>query len=174
MFDTMTFTKVIGGFCGTLLVFLLGGWVAETVYHVGGDSHGEGEEHSAYLIEVDEGGEGGGESEEPADFETLWASADAGAGEKVFGKCRACHKLDGSNAVGPHLDGVVGRDVGAVSGFSYSGALSQAADVWTPENLFHFLENPGGYASGTTMSFGGLKSGEDRVNLIAYLENAGG
>ena len=41
MFDTMTFTKVVGGFCGAFLVFLLGGWVAETVYHVGGESHGE-------------------------------------------------------------------------------------------------------------------------------------
>ena len=31
MFDTMTMTKVVGGFCGTLLVVLLGGWAAETV-----------------------------------------------------------------------------------------------------------------------------------------------
>lgn len=173
MFDTMTFTKVIGGFCGTLLVFLLGGWVAETVYHVGGESHGEGESHAAYVIEVEESGEGGGEEEE-ADFETLWASADAGSGEKVFGKCRACHNLDGSNAVGPYLNGVVGRDVGSVDGFSYSGALSEAADVWTPENLYNFLENPSGWAPGTSMGYAGLKSQDDRVNLIAYLEGTGG
>ena len=36
----------------------------------------------------------------------------------------ACHKLDGANAVGPHLDGVVGRPVGSVEGFSYSDAMA--------------------------------------------------
>ena len=29
MLDTMTLTKIIGGFCGSLLVFLLGNWMAE-------------------------------------------------------------------------------------------------------------------------------------------------
>ena len=51
MFDTMTLTKIVGGFCGTFLVFLLGGWVAESIYHSGG--HGEGEQ--AYVIEVPNG-----------------------------------------------------------------------------------------------------------------------
>ncbi|ETW11343.1 cytochrome c, class I [Roseivivax marinus] len=169
MFDTMTFTKVVGGFCGAFLVFLLGGWVAETVYHVGGESHGE-EHQAAWVIEVEEEG-GGAEEEETVDFATLWENADAGAGERVFNACRACHQLNGNNAVGPHLDGVVGRDVGAVDGFNYSGALSQAADVWTPENLFAFLENPQGYASGTSMSYSGISNPEDRANLIAYLES---
>ena len=92
----------------------------------------------------------------------------------MFGKCRACHKLDGSNATGPHLDGVVGRDVASVPDFNYSGALVEAADVWTPENLNHFLENPRGYAPGTAMSFNGLSDIEDRANLIAYLEEQTG
>ena len=42
----------------------------------------------------------------------LVAAADVAKGETVFKKCAACHKLDGANAVGPHLDGVVGRPVG--------------------------------------------------------------
>ncbi|MGB7243882.1 MAG: cytochrome c family protein, partial [Sulfitobacter sp.] len=33
MFDTMTTTKVAGGLCGALLVFLLGKWAAEEIYH---------------------------------------------------------------------------------------------------------------------------------------------
>lgn len=168
MFDTMTFTKIVGALCGALLIFLMGKWAAESLYHVGG-GHG-GEEHAGgYVIQV---ADGGGEpvEEEPVDFETLMASADAGKGEKVWGKCRACHKLDGGDAVGPHLNGVVGRDIGAVDGFGYSGALDQVGDAWTPENLFHFLENPKGLAPGTAMSFGGLPKAEDRVNLIAYLE----
>ncbi|MBE9639495.1 c-type cytochrome [Salipiger mangrovisoli] len=169
MFDTMTLTKVVGGVCGAFLIYLLGSWVGESLYHVGG-SHGE--ETASYVIEVADNG-GGGE-EQTVDFATLMASADAGQGEKVFGKCRACHKVDGTNATGPHLDGVVGRNIDSVDGFSYSGALEQVGEVWTPENLFHFLENPKGAAPGTAMSFAGLKKPEDRVNLIAYLDSLGG
>lgn len=168
MFDTMTLTKIVGGFCGSLLVFLLGSWAAEAIYHVGG---GHGDEHEqAYTIPVEDGGEGEAEEEGPT-FEEVFASADAGAGERVFGKCRACHNLDGSNATGPHLDGVVDREVGAVPGFNYSGALSENFDVWTPDNLSTFLANPRGSAAGTTMSFAGLSSIEDRANVIAYLQS---
>lgn len=167
MFDTMTLTKIVGGFCGSLLVFLLGSWAAEAIYHVGG---GHGEEEQAYTIPVEDGGEAEAEDAGPT-FEEVFATADAGAGERVFGKCRACHNLDGSNATGPHLDGVVDREVGSVAGFNYSGALSENFDVWTPENLQVFLENPRGSAAGTTMSFAGLGSVEDRANVIAYLQS---
>ncbi len=173
MFDTMTLTKIVGGFCGTLLVLLLGIWAGETIYHVGG-GHG-GEHDQAYLIEVPEGdaSEEATEGEEPA-FEEVFAAADAGAGERVFSKCRACHNVDGSNATGPHLDGVVGRPVDEVSGFAYSGALEEHFDAWTPENLNTFLEDPQGVAPGTKMSFNGLPSVEDRANVIAYLDSLGG
>ncbi|WP_439521639.1 c-type cytochrome [Marivita sp.] len=166
MLDTMTFTKIVGSFCGALLIFLLGKWAAETLYHVGG-AHGE--EVAVYVIET-------GEEDAPeevvaeVDFDTMIETASADAGERVFGKCRACHKLEaGENAAGPYLYNVVGRDVGAAQGFNYSGALSEVADVWTPENLYHFLENPRGYAPGTSMGFAGLNKSEDRQNVIAYL-----
>ncbi|MCE0507061.1 cytochrome c family protein [Roseivivax sp. GX 12232] len=179
MFDTMTFTKIIGGFCGALLVFLLGGWAAESLFHVGGthsaehgEGHGEEGEQVAtgFPIEVAEE-DGAAEEEEEVDFASLWENADAGAGERVFSQCRACHQLEeGANAVGPYLYGVVDRDIGSAEGFNYSGALSEAGDVWTPENLFNFLENPRGWAPGTSMSYSGLSDPEDRVNLIAYLD----
>jgi cytochrome c len=172
MFDTMTFTKIVGSFCGALLVFLLGKWAAETLYHVGG-AHGE--EVAVYVIDTGEEEETAEVEEEEVDFETLLASADAGAGERVFGKCRACHKLeDGENAAGPHLYAVVGRDIGVAEGFNYSGALSEQADVWTPDHLNAFLEDPRGWAPGTTMGFAGLNKPEDRANLIAYLDTIGG
>lgn len=172
MFDTMTMTKVVGGFCGALLVFLLGGWAAETIYHSAG-GHGEGEQ--AYVIEV-EGAEGGDEAaEEGPPFEELFASADPAAGEGLWRGCRSCHALeDGANGTGPHLYGVVGRPVASVAGFNYSGALVEAADVWTPENLNGFLENPRGYAPGTAMSYSGMRSAQDRANLIAYLDSIDG
>lgn len=170
MLDTMTFTKIVGSFCGALLVFLLGKWAAETLYHVGG-AHGE--EVAVYVIDTGED-EDTAEVEEEVDFETLLASADVSAGERQWGKCRACHKLEaGENAAGPYLYNVVGRDVGAAEGFNYSGALSEVADVWTPENLNGFLENPRGWAPGTSMGFAGLSAPEDRANLIAYLDTIG-
>ncbi|OWU86628.1 cytochrome C [Oceanicola sp. 22II-s10i] len=167
MFDTMTMTKVVGGFCGALLVFLLGNWVAETLYTTGG---GHGDEHAqAYVIETG-AEESSGAAEEGPSFEEVFASADVEAGSKVFGKCRACHKIDGTNATGPHLDGVVGRAIDAVDGFAYSGALEQLGDTWTPEVLNTFLENPRSAAPGTKMSFAGLRKVEERADLIAYLQ----
>lgn len=167
MFDTMTLTKVVGGFCGTLLVFLLGNWAGEVIYYEP-EGHG-GEEHQAYVIDTGES-ESSGEEKPQVDFEEVLASADPAKGEKTFTKCRSCHNVDGTNATGPHLDGVVGRPIDAVADYSYSGALEQVGDVWTPENLQHFLTNPRQVAPGTKMTFAGLSKIEDRANVIAYLQ----
>jgi cytochrome c len=164
MFDTMTFTKAAGGICGALLVFLLGKWAAEGLYHT--ELHGE----ASYVIEV-EGGEESGETE-TVDFATVLASASVENGAKVFRKCSACHKLEaGANGTGPYLHGVVGRDKGAADGFAYSDVLASMEGAWTPENLNGFLEKPSGYAPGTSMSFAGLKKVEERADVIAYLES---
>ncbi|WP_425099748.1 c-type cytochrome [Tropicibacter sp. S64] len=170
MLDTMTATKIVGGVCGTFLVFLLGKWGGEVLFHTGG-GHG-GEQMAAYVIEVEDSGSA--EPEAEVDFATLLASADPAKGEKVFGKCKACHKVDGTNATGPHLDGVVGRAIDAVDGFNYSGALLQVGDVWSPENLNHFLTDTKAAAPGTAMSFKGLPKAEDRADVIAYLQTLGG
>ncbi len=174
MFDTMTVTKAVGAFCGAFLIFLLGKWAAEETYHVGGGHGGHGEEHAqGYLIEtaVDESADDVPE----VSFAEVFAAADAGKGEKVFGKCRACHKLeDGANAAGPHLFALIDRPIAGVDGFGYSGALTGISEDWTVENLNAFLESPKGYAPGTAMSFNGLPKIEDRANLIAYLQTIGG
>lgn len=173
MFDTMTLTKAGGALCGALLIFLLANWGAETLYTTGGAGHGE-EAAQAYTIATAEGeGEAAPAAEGPA-FADVLASADAAAGEKVFGKCKACHKVDGTNATGPHLDGIVNRDIGSVDGFGYSATLAGLDGAWTPEALSGFLENPKGYAAGTKMSFAGLPKIEDRANVIAYLQSLGG
>lgn len=170
MLDTMTATKAMAALCGSLLVFLLGAWAAEEIYHMGG--HGDHHDQ-AYSIEVESGDDA--VVEEGPSIEEMLASADAGKGERVFNKCRACHQLEnGANGTGPHLYAVVGRDIGVVGGFGYSGNLTQNGTVWTPENLWAFLENPKGFAPGTSMSFSGLPKPEDRANLIAYLETVGG
>ena len=132
--------------------------------------HAERPEKMGYPIEgVVLEGEGGA-ADKPMDFSV----ADAAKGEQVFKKCAACHKLDGNNAVGPHLDAVVGRPVASVEGFSYSDGMHAHGGDWTPEALFAFLANPKKVVSGTKMSFAGLPKPEDRANVIAYLEQHGG
>jgi cytochrome c len=169
MLDTMTLTKIIGGFCGSLLVFLLGNWAAEGLYHAGS---GHGEKHAAgYAILVEKADEP--EDDAPVvDFAQLLIFADLGKGAKAFGKCKACHKVEnGAKGTGPHLYQVVDRTVGSVDGYGYSGALVAVADVWSAENLNGFLENPKSYAPGTKMGFAGLKKPQDRANVIAYLQS---
>jgi cytochrome c len=175
MIDTMTATKVVGGFCGTLLVFLLGAWAAEAIYHVGTDDHGEGHEQ-AYVIDTG-AAEGGEEEAVEVAFADVYAEADASAGGRIWRQCAGCHKLeDGVNAVGPHLHDVVGRQIATVDDYGYSATLAEMGDelAWTPENLEGFLANPSEWAPGTKMTYSGLKSVEDRANIIAYLAVNGG
>jgi cytochrome c2 len=172
MFDTMTLTKTAGALCGALLIFLLGGWAAELIYSSGGhgDDHAQG-----YVIDTGEDEVEEDTANDEPDLAQMFASAEPSKGERVFNQCRACHNLEeGENGVGPHLYGVVAREVGSVDGFSYSGALSEAADVWSAEELYAFLENPQGYAPGTSMGYSGLSKPEDRANLITYLDQTDG
>lgn len=173
MFDTMTLTKGVASICAAMLVFLFATWGADVLYSTAPASHGDGHgEEVAQAYTIDTGAAaGGGEAvaEGPA-FAEVYAAADAGAGEKTWSKCKACHKLDGTDGTGPHLNGVVGRAKAAAAGFGYSDALvAMASESWTPENLDAFLTNPKAYAPGTKMSFAGLPKVEDRANLIAYL-----
>jgi cytochrome c len=174
MIDTMTMTKTVGAVCGSLLVFMLLGWAGDSLYHVGasghGGEHGEGEITQAYTIDTGAEEAPAEGAEEGPDFATLMASADPAAGETVFKKCGSCHKLDGADGVGPHLNGVVGRAKGSAPGFAYSEAiLALTAESWTPENLNGFLENPKQYMPGTKMAFAGLPKPEDRANVIAFM-----
>lgn len=165
--DTMEITKFVGAICGSLLVFLLLHTAAGAIFHVGTDA-------TAFVVPVEAAtGDSGGAA--AVDVNALVAAADASKGESIFKKCAACHKIDGTNAVGPHLNGVVNRPVGSVADFAgYSDGMKSHGGDWTPEDLFHFLENPKKYLPGTKMSFAGLPKVEDRANVIAYLQSLGG
>jgi len=173
MFDTMTLTKIGGGFCGAFLIFLLGKFGAEFIYHEA-EHHGEDDHHQAAYI-IDTGTEDAGDEDvvEVA-FADVYASADASAGEKLFRQCKACHALEpGKNGTGPSLFGVVDRAVASEAGYTYSGKLVAVAETWNAENLNDFIENPKGYAPGTKMSYKGMPDVEDRANLIAWLATNG-
>lgn len=173
MFDTMTLTKAGGALCGALLIYLLGVWFAEEIFHAGGhDVHGDAHETA---FKIDTGDEGPTEVvDEGPDFMAVFAEADVEKGAKAFSKCKACHKLGEGEAggTGPNLFGVVGREIASLDGYTYSSALKEAGGTWTPEELNKWLENPGGYAKGTKMTFKTRKI-TDRANLIAYFQTIG-
>lgn len=176
MFNTMTITKAAGALIGALLFLLLASWGASAIYDMSGaQTAAEGEDgpRQAYAIEVDDAAGGSDEPAEAIDFSQLLAAADPAKGEKEYGKCRACHKLDGVDGTGPHLNGVVDRPVAGVSGYAYSDAMSAHAGEtpnWTPEALYEFLTSPKGVVSGTKMAFAGIRKPEDIANLVAYLQ----
>ncbi|GAB1377810.1 c-type cytochrome [Pararhodobacter sp.] len=171
MFDTMVITKTVAALCAALLFFLLANWGASAIYLPA--AHGDDHAHAVYPLPV-EGGEGAAPAaptnpDDGIDVMALYETADSAAGAALWRNCQSCHKLDGTNGTGPHLDGVVDRAIDAVDGYNYSGALLAMGETWSVENLFHFLRDPRGMAPGTRMSFRGLSSPEDRVNLIRYL-----
>ena len=111
----------------------------------------------------------------------LWAGlsqaaplGDAEAGKEVFKSCKGCHEVgEGArNGVGPHLNFVFGRKAAGLEDFRYSKSLERAGVAgleWHADTLDAYIEDPRGFASGTRMSFRGLKDPEDRANVIAYL-----
>ncbi|MDB5658416.1 MAG: cytochrome c family protein [Cypionkella sp.] len=170
MFDTMTLTKATGAICGSLLVYLFISWAGEAVYHGGGaEGHGGEEVAQAYSIAVEEAAPAGDAAAEGPPWAEVFAAADPVKGEVVFKKCAACHKVDGTNGTGPHLNGVVGRPRGSVEGFAYSEAMASDNTPWTPELLDPFIHNPKADVPGTKMGFAGLPKVQDRADVIAYL-----
>jgi len=106
----------------------------------------------------------------------LLATGSAEAGEAVFAKCMSCHSINsgGANGIGPNLYGVMGLPIGKhAAGFSYSSALSGKGGVWDWENMNAWLKSPRAFANGTTMSFAGLGDGQDRANLMLYINAQG-
>jgi len=93
------------------------------------------------------------------------------AGDKAFGKCRACHSTaPGDNKIGPTLYGVIGRLAGTVEGYNYSKPNKESGITWTEQEMFDYLENPRKKIPGTKMAFAGIKKPEERADLIAWLQ----
>jgi cytochrome c len=151
---------------------LAGGIAAVGLSIVGGKLyHSEEPEKPGFIIAA---AEAAGGAEAGPSLNTLLASADVAAGEKIFAKCVACHTITpgGANGVGPNLHAIVGKGIGA-GGFAYSAGLKAVGGTWTFEQMDAWLTNPKKFAEGTKMSFAGLSKGEDRANVIAYMNAQG-
>lgn len=97
---------------------------------------------------------------------------DAAAGEKDFVVCRACHQIgpNAKNAVGPVLNGVVGRKAGTYPNYQYSDANKGSDITWTQDELMKYLASPQAVVPHTKMIFPGLRDEQKRKDVIAFLE----
>jgi len=170
--DSFEWNKIIGAVLGTVIFIFVVRLVAEKIYEP------EKPEKPGYVVEgVVETGAGGGAAapveEAMPDWGTVLASADVAAGKTLSTKCEQCHDLTkgGPNKIGPNLFGVVDRPRASHPGFAYSGAMKGKPGNWTYDELFKFIKAPGVDIPGTKMSFAGLRSEKDRINLIAYLRS---
>jgi len=169
----LTFNKVAGAVLATGLV-ILGLRVIST-----GVFSPEPVTKPGYAVAVVEDAGGGAAAPElPIDWGTVLPTADVAAGQTVFAKCQACHNAapGGPNAIGPNLNGVIGRKPGSHPGFAYSPAMTAFGakqPVWDYDHISEFIKGPQKDVPGTKMTFVGLKKPEDRINLIAYLHSKG-
>jgi cytochrome c len=169
----LTFNKIAGAALATgLVIFGLQNLTA-IVFEK------EAPTKAGYAIAVSESTGGGGEAPDVLpDWGTVLPKADVAAGQAVTAKCASCHQFDpaGTNGTGPGLYGVEGRKPASHPGYSYDQAMTDFASkdpVWTYDLLYQFLKAPQGFIPGVKMTFVGLKSPQDRINVIAYLHTLG-
>jgi cytochrome c len=97
-----------------------------------------------------------------------WA-ADASSGEDLYLACSACHSAS-DDALGPNLEGVIGREAASRDDFRYSPAMQRSGIVWTEANLREFLLDPQGLVRGNRMPFSGFPDPAEADAVIAYLK----
>ena len=167
----MDSTEINKGMAAILIAgiaFFLSGWIGTTLVHE------TKPEHEILKIEgvVAEASATPAKAEPLASIAPLLAKADVAAGESLAKKqCAACHTFPegGKTGVGPNLYGVVGAARGHAAGFNYSNNLKAKAGNWSFEDMNEWLAKPTAFVPGTRMTFAGLKTPEQRADVIAYL-----
>ncbi len=168
--DSFEINKIVAAILMVALLIIGIGKLSDIIFHV------EKPETPSYVVEVDQAVATSTQvssetTNEKIDIASLMALGDLTHGEKVFKKCAACHSIvkGGKNNIGPALYNVVGRQVGAVSDYKYSKALSAYGKEWTFEELNGYLIKPAKWIKGTKMAFAGLRKEKDRASVIKYL-----
>ena len=168
--DSFEINKIVAAVLMVALLVIGIGKLSDVIFHV------EKPKTPGYIVEVEQAVANNTLSnsettEEKVDIAALLAMGDISTGEKVFKKCAACHSIvkGGKNNIGPALYNVVGREIGAVSDYKYSKALSDYGKEWTFEELNGYLIKPSKWIKGTKMAFAGLRKEKDRASVILYL-----
>ena len=103
------------------------------------------------------------------------AEGNADAGKKIFARCAVCHGIgDKKGAVGPSLNGVIGRTAGTLDEYKgkYSKqmiAAGQAGLVWSQAEIIDWVTDPKKKIPGTKMMYPGLPKEQDRADVAAYV-----
>jgi cytochrome c len=168
--DSFELNKILGAVLGTCLILLSLNIASGALF----SAHNP--EKAGYEITAKEEPAAGAAAEKPAPEVPLpvrFASADLGRGENQAKKCAACHTFGKgeANRVGPNLWNVVGRPKHSEAGFNYTAAMKSQQGNWTPDDLDKYLTNPRGVVPGTAMTFAGLPRGQDRADVIAFLNS---
>ena len=168
--DSFELNKIIAAVLLVALIIIGIGKLSDAIFYV------EKPKTPGYVVEVEQAVTASTETKsdtsiEKVDIAALMAMADLAHGEKVFKKCAACHSIvkGGKNNIGPALYNVVNRQVGVVSDYKYSKALTEYGKNWTFEELNGYLIRPAKWIKGTKMAFAGLKKEKDRASVILYL-----
>ena len=168
--DSFEINKIIAAVLLVALLVIGIGKLSNIIFYV------EKPKTPGYVVEVEQISteiqqQASSQTEEKIDIAALMALGDVISGEKVFKKCAACHSIvkGGKNNIGPALYNVVGRQVGSVSDYKYSKALSEYKKEWTFEELNGYLIKPAKWIKGTKMAFAGLRKEKDRASVILYL-----
>src|SRR5258708_36081443 len=99
---------------------------------------------------------------------------DATRGQRDFQACAPCHSLEPDrNMTGPSLAGLWGRKAGGLSSFDrYSNALKSSGIIWDGRALDGWLTDPQRMVPDNEMPFEGIKDGQVRADLLAFLKEA--
>src|SRR5258708_10042855 len=102
------------------------------------------------------------------------AQGNAAAGKTVFeNQCASCHSAEpGKQGFGPSLAGVIGRVSGALPGFTFTPAMTNAHLIWDARTLDEFLTSSTQKVPGTSMPVS-LPNPAARADVIAYLDTLG-
>lgn len=168
--DSFEWNKIAGAVLGTLLFVVALKIVTAMIFEVPMPLK------PGYVVQgvpaATEASSSGQPAEEPLpDFGTVLKTADLAKGKDISTRCQQCHDLSkgGPDKIGPNLWGIVGRPRASRNTYSYSSPMSSSHAPWTFENLFRYLKSPQAMVPGTKMTFAGLPSAQDRIDLIAWL-----
>lgn len=169
--DSFEWNKIVGAVLGTLLFITAVRIASEFIFLVPTPTK------PGYIVPgipaaSVEGTAPAQPAEEPLpDFGSVLRTADVAKGKDISQRCQQCHDLSkgGPDKIGPNLWGIVDRSRASRSSYSYSSAMSSDHAPWTYAALFRYLKSPQEVVPGTKMTFAGLPSAQDRVDLIAYL-----
>jgi len=164
--DSFEWNKIFAAVIASALLIMVITTISDGLFH-------QEEGKPAFTIEVATAAPAGAATEEVAgpSLAELLVNADPAKGAKQWAKCRACHTVEkgGKSGTGPNLFGIMGRGVGAIDEFKYSGLLAESTAVWTYDLMDQWLANPKKTFKGTTMGFGGIRKEKQRADLLAYL-----